>query len=136
MFLQIHKPHRVIIDVDIGKSQKSCKKMKTSKASDKFLVGFDLSLPLVLATGSGSVGVSAKLLTTVGTKCAVFFLSFLLAPTEKHYSEINREATKILIKCYLSIYVRQLSPNNKLQTYMFNLASILSNIPCFCLVLT
>ena len=74
------------------------KRIKDTLTSSKALVHYNPSLPLFLAADASSVGIGAVLFHRFqdGTEKAIAHASKTLTPTEKNYSQIEREALALI----------------------------------------
>ena len=80
------------------KEGKSFQKVKKKLANDHVLIHFDPDLPVVVAMDSSSYGLGAVLLNELPdrSKRPIADASRSLSPTEKKYSQIEKEALGII----------------------------------------
>ena len=73
--------------------------IKTALPSDLFLTHYDPKLEIIIASDASSYGVGACILHIMpnGTKKPIAHASRTLLPTEKYYSQIEKEALEIIL---------------------------------------
>ena len=74
------------------------KQIKDTLSSEKFLVHYDSALPLYLATDALAYGVGAVILHIYpdSTEYPIAYASRTLIPSEKNYSQIEKEALSLV----------------------------------------
>ena len=81
-------------------SQTAFDQIQKALTSDLFLTHYDPKLDIIVASDASSYGVSSCILHKMpdGTKKPIAHASRILLPTEKHYSQIEKEALGIIFQ--------------------------------------
>lgn len=119
----------------LSQHESSFAQIKTEVASDRVLIGYDASLPLVIAVDASPVGLGAVLSHRMpnGEERPIAFASRTLNAAEKRYSQIDKEALAIrwgLFKFHHYLYgVRfTLLTDHQPLTHIFNPAKRLPQL--------